>query len=112
MELSTKVSGAKKTRKKEGVPKVGSMEVFTRATGRTTKRTVEVVSFTPMVTFTLANGKMIKLMATEYTTIQTVQSTRAGGSKISNTARARKRGRMGRATKGLTKREKRTALAS
>ena len=106
------MSGTKKARKKEGVSKDGSMEVFTRATGGTTKRTVEVVSFTPMVTFTLANGKTIKLMATEYTSIQTVPTMRAGGSKTSNTARARKRGRMGRSTKGLSKREKRTALAS
>jgi hypothetical protein len=112
MELSTKGSGAKKTRKKEGVPKVGSMEVSTRATGRTTKRTVEVVSFMPMVTFTLANGKTIKHMATEYTTIQTVLNTRAGGSKISNTARVRKCGQTMRATRVLTKKEKSTGLAS
>jgi len=36
-----RVSGAGMTRRREGVSRLGLMEVFMRATGRTTKQTVE-----------------------------------------------------------------------
>ncbi len=43
MKLSTTVTAAKKTTTKAGVSKVGSMEIFMRATESKTKQTEEVV---------------------------------------------------------------------
>ena len=98
-----KASGTSKEGKMDVVSKSGLMDLFTRDTGKMTKQMVEVVLFMPMVTYTTVTGKMTRHTAMEFTTTLMERGPKAGGSRTSNMARARKSGLTMHVTKVSTK---------
>ena len=66
------------------------MDLFTKATGKITRRTERVVLFIQTKTTTLVTGKMTKNMEWETTCTPMVADTKEIGRKIRSTEKARR----------------------
>ena len=89
MVQSTKASGTTTERKMVSASKYSLMDLFTKATGKITRRTEGVELFIQTRITTLVTGKMTKNMDWESTGAKTVLGTTESGKKIRSTDQAR-----------------------
>lgn len=83
-------SGTTTERKMVSASKYSLMDLFTKAIGKTTRRTERVALFIQTRITTLVTGKMTKNMERESTSTPMVADTKEIGRKIRNTEEARR----------------------
>ena len=88
------------------------MDPCIKAGGKIIRLTEREDLYTPTVISTMAIGKMIRLMGTEFTVIWMVPDTKVTGKKISSTVKVLKPGLMEQATMETMSKERNTVLES
>lgn len=112
MELNTKVNGTNKGKRTAEEFKFGLMAHSTKDIGLTIRLMEKDVLSTLMETCITANGKMIKHMATVFTTTLMALDTRASGLRTSSTELAKKFGPTALNMKVSIRKVKSTAMVS
>jgi len=105
MELNTRDTG-EECKKSLMEYRLGPMVPSTRATGLTTWRMEKEPSTTPMATYTMESGSMIKLMGMAFINTEMGRFTRANGLTICNTVRGKSNGLTKVHTMGNTETER------
>ena len=93
----------------EKVNRFGQMVPCMKVGGEITRPTVKVDLFTPMVTYMMETGLMIKLTDLVFTAISTEQNMKANGKKTNNMVMVLKPGQMVQDIKANTFKERNTA---
>lgn len=113
MAHSTRASGIRKQNNDtEGVIRSGPTAAYMKDTGNMTKQTAAADLSTRMVTFTMATGRMIRLMGLVSILIQMALSMRATGSTTNNMEKARNTGLTARNMKDSTNTERKMVTAN